>query len=222
MREYFEIASFVASIVMACAAIYALRQIKTGLGQLKANVDQNEISRMDIQLRSKREAALLGVQVCEKWAKEIVPSTADLVNAIDRKFAPGIPVKFLKSEIGPDQKHWLEWTEQENHHSAIIRLLNNIESVAVYFEQKLADEDLAFGPLANGFVSNVRLFWPWIAYHRPFDDHKLYPNTVALFFRWEARLNEVGLMIASEKIQNQIKALPTTKAHPPIGTNLNK
>jgi hypothetical protein len=93
---WWECLSWAANVILAVAAIYALKQVHAAIKQAKSSLDQNkltleqiEISRKDIILRSRREATGLAIQQCARFAEKIIPHLTELFNELERrKYVP--------------------------------------------------------------------------------------------------------------------------------------
>jgi hypothetical protein len=204
-----EVLSYAATFVTGVLSLIAIVGVRVALQQLA-------VSKGDIRLRSQREAGVLAVQMCERFAAQVIPVMDQCWHLMQKKNPEAPPTQeMLFSDLGPVEK-WL--IASRPHQVQIIYLMNSMESIAIYFEKKLADEELGFGPLAFSFCMCVEMFWPVMALNRPDNAHRLYPNTVALYHRWKVKLKEIGLDIQNKKLEAERRSLPQTQPRQPLGT----
>ena len=222
-----ECLSWAANVVLAGAAIYALMQVHAAIKQAKSSLDQNkltleqiEISRKDIILRSHREATALAIQQCERFAEKIIPHVDDLFNELKkRNYNPPQPTNpdlpFISAPIN-SINHQI-WSDTP-FRPKLINGMNEIESFAQYFTNDLADEGVAFIPTGQSFCQQCEVFSFFIGIFRQLNLPKLYQNTTKLYKLWKPRVERVVLEEQGKKIETLKSKLPPADPRHPMGT----
>ena len=229
--------SWGANIVLACAAIFALWQVRAAIQQAKGVLEQNrisleqlkltasqlEVSRADIILRSRREAIAVALEQCKRFAESIVP----LLDSINKEMAarnyqmpqhidPDFPL--LPREADPLGVQI--WMNEAELRAKIVHCLNELESFAMYFASDLADENVAFTPTALTFCQNCEYYRLFIGAYRQPDKMRLYQNLVKLYGMWKPRLEKTTIEEQAKLLEAKKQKLPPDKKGTPLGTVL--
>lgn len=225
--HWLECLSWAANVVLAIAAIYALKQVHAAIKQAKSSLDQNkltleqiEISRKDIILRSRREATALAIQQCERFAEKIIPHLHDVFNELQRrKYVPPQPTNpefpFIPAPMNSvNHQIWLD----APFRSKIINAMNELESFAQYFTNDLADEGVAFTPTGQSFCQQCQHLSFFIGIFRQDHFPKLYQNVVKLYQLWKPRVERMVLEEQGKKIETLKSKLPPDDPRHPLGT----
>jgi hypothetical protein len=239
-HPWLEYVSWVASAVVAVAALAALIQVWAALKaanisiqqtailveQLKIASSQLIVSTKDVEVRSKREALSMALEQCKRFATEIVPhidKTQKQMLALGY-MPPPTPCDpdfpFIPKEM--DLKGVEIWSNQIDLRTEIVHALNELESFAMYFTLDLADEQAAFPPAAQticGCCEYYRLFIGSFRSDSP-DRVKLYQNLVKLYGMWKPRLTRSALEEQGKLLEKKKQLLPADKVGIPIGTKV--
>ncbi len=198
-HDFFESASSISTVIMAIAALVALKQVFMLKEQLKIASDSLRIAseslltaKADILIRSRREAVALAADRCEKFSKTI----EDLKPAIIAVLGPAevypnwnlTNVRVQRQSIR-DPEAALEWADEicsspKNQHTLCI--LNTLEAFAIYFESGAADEQTAFPVTSAVFCGYIDWLFPILVKLRKGADNintGQFPNIVALYER---------------------------------------
>jgi hypothetical protein len=148
--------------VLAIVAIIALVQVGAAIQQAKSSLDQTKllleqvnVSRQDIILRSRREALALALEQCKRFAEVIIPHLDMVQQKVESKgYKPPIKVHLDFRFIPADQHRFTAelWVKDVPLPKEIINVLNEMESFAIYFACDLAHEEVASHRLVRHFV----------------------------------------------------------------------
>jgi len=225
LRFSLELLSFLSNIVLACIAIAALYQIILAKRSL-------ETARLDIELRSKREAVTLAADKVAEFAEYIIPKCNLEFRAL---VGGGISIdKWDLQNIRFDEssfKDWnaaLKWEEQLRASKQIdsaTRVLNQLESFAMYFAKGAADEQVAYSAVGAIFRNYVDRLAPHLTSLRIISlsskDVNVasgpFQNVVTLYEVWLSRARKETLQQEATRITSELSGLSTSDILP-IGT----
>jgi hypothetical protein len=207
----------IVTIALACIAWRGLRSLN--------------LTKTDMLTRSKREARQCAISRCEELAKVIIPANQRLSSKLG---AAQIPV-FVKSPeevtFDPKKSDHLpkarEWVSKlpTSLHNDCIHHINMLEGWAMYFTNLIADEQIAFGPCAPVFCSQMAQYFPVFVVHRANQRSGKYPNAVKLFEIWRHRLETAESGIKMQELVEKISELQKRPSGPqplplPLGTDI--
>jgi len=227
-HHWLEYVSWSANGVLAIVAILALWQVyaaiqqaKHSLAQTKLLLEQVEVSRQDIILRSRREALALALDQCKRFAESIVPHF-DIVQGkmMAKGFTPPANVQPDFPYLPQEQSTGQIWHKETELRKEIIHALNELESFAMYFACDLADEQIAFTPTAQTFCGICHYHAGFIGVFRQENKIKLYQNLVKLYGIWNPRLERTVFEEQSKTLEQKMKNLPADRKGAPIGTQI--
>ena len=224
LRFSLELLSFLSNIVLACIAIAALYQIILAKRSL-------ETARLDIELRSKREAVTLAADKVAEFAENIIPKCNLEFRTL---MSAGISIdrwelqnnRFDESSF----KDWnaaLKWEEQlraSKQVDSATRVLNQLESFAMYFAKGAADEQVAYSAVGAIFRNYVDLLAPHLTSLRILSGSKNayvtsgpFQNVVTLYEVWLSRARKEALQQEATRITSELSGISTSDILP-IGT----
>ena len=230
--QWLERLSWAANVVLALTAIVAIRQVfaavkqaQSVLIQNKLTLDQIELSRKDIILRSRREATGLAIEQCRRFAESIIPGANAVYSELRKhNYQPPqkIDVSFPFVPQQPGGPAAMIWNDPKLR-DQIVNSLNAMESFAQYFVsdepgEALADETVAFTPTGLGFCTQAEVFAPFIGVFRQEDKFKLYQNLTRLYSVWKPRVDLTVLEEQGKKIETLKSKLPPNKPQGALGT----
>jgi hypothetical protein len=203
--------SLIENIYFLCAPILVIVSI-FGLAQLW-------IAKYTLRINSKREAALLTMQLIEKHIPNIEKQYDEITDKlvdldIDyQKLEEARIRKFTIQEVRellPEQYDLLEKIF-ENMRYDFLRFLNALETYSVPIMNRIADEDLAFNNDCLIFIQSVRLSAYFIAKEKEDDKIKiLFENVIKLYRIWDDRVIAMRMDDEiTELIGNRVKIKPT-------------
>ncbi|MBQ4811108.1 hypothetical protein J8M20_07155 [Pseudoalteromonas luteoviolacea] len=201
IRPYLEVLYFVAGVVVACAAVFALKQIS--------------ILKRTLHVQSKRDALKITSEQCENYFSNII----DLKNQFFKKvkehnieYFNGWEVTVTNNVISVKHKSTpsikgLDKLAEE------FRVLNSIESFSSFFVSNLADEQVAYDTVGMTFLRFNRELMPWIL---SCNEKGHYNNLTTLFVKWETRRMNDELQRQKLYLDEKIKQA-SFKSDVPLG-----
>lgn len=151
------------------------------------------LAKLDLRIRSQREAKTIAIAQCERYAKEIIP----VVNAYQTVFAErnvppfafnGVQLDFKASDeaLVGRAKEWVLKIPKEGQ-SQCISVLNMLETWAMNFNLRIADPEAAYLPASDVFCRTVVQLYPLIIMLRAVNNPDLFSNVQQLFVDWQRR-----------------------------------
>ena len=237
LRFVLELLYFLSGAVLACVSLIALYQIiltkKSILAaneSLKLAAEALDVARLDIQVRSKREAVNLASDMCERFARDVIPEMKEKRKAI---LEAGVSFdefvlsnsNFDSSSIKdwPAAQRWLQQLKAAGQWDAVMKMNNLLESFAMYFAKGAADEHVAYSAVGAVFCAYVARLAPhFIAARTGQADGPsgTFQNTVELYKVWSSRMRREELEWQKARISSSLSEIPTSEIHP-IGTRLS-
>lgn len=235
--QWLEPLSWAANVALVVVAILALRQVRAAvhqansaleqnrlaLEQLKLTASQLEVSRIDITIRSKREAVAFALDQCKRFAETILPQLDRLAGELGKrgyKLPSDVDRSFPFISAAQDPIGAKVWNEEKELKLKIVHALNELESFAMYFACDLADECVAFTPTAQSFCNNCEYFRLFIGVYRQPENVLLYQNLVKLYGVWKPRLERTVLEEQGKLLESKKQKLPADRKGTPLGTVL--
>jgi hypothetical protein len=202
IKPFLEVLYFIAGIVVAIAAVFALKQIS--------------IMKKTLQVQSKRDALKITSEQCENYFSKIIELQDQFdrkVKEHDVKYFDGWEVTVQNDSVSVKHRsvpnaQGLEKVIKE------LDVLNSMESFASFFVSNVADEQVAYDTVGMTFVNFNRKLMPWTLSCR---EDGYFKNLSKLFVKWELRrLNEE---LQKEKIDLEKKLKQTAfQADVPLGS----
>jgi len=236
LRSILELAYFVSGVVLACATLLVLYQIRVAKRTLAALQQQVTIAtaaltvaRDDIRIRSQREAVVLAAARCEKFAEHVLPRVSANIRHIQEL---GIQLRawdISESSFDdsayiqrPEVQTWLASTQNRRESlEPTLSVMNDLEAFAIYFARGAADEAVAYPVVGAIFCAWVQNFAPQLIAARTHMVHGLtsgpYQNTVELYKLWSIRARRKELEVSADRISRELSGLPPSEVRP-IGT----
>jgi phosphate/sulfate permease len=189
VRKYAELASFLASPLIAYFAWRMLEQLRIGYEQVKAATSQMVTTQKIAQTQAQREALRIAADQTCAFAENVIPML-DQFHKFKREGKYPILLSAKVEGTWPqmqchiaDQEAFRK--EVESNDALVIRILNRIEGIAMYFAIGVADADKAYAPLCNTFCSQVKLLMPYVVLANERQKH--YTYTLMLYGSWGMR-----------------------------------
>ncbi len=219
LRFFLEMLFFVSGIILAGVGVTALYQIVLAKRSI-------ETARSDIELRSKREAVTLAADRCAVFATVTHRECKDSLNKIANA---GVTIRnwtlennaFEKSSIKDweEAKQWLKQLQPEQLNDAG-KILNLLESFAMYFAEGAADETVAYSSVGPIFCSYVNRLAPYLILLRAKEATVAsgsFENITKLYDVWASRLKRHALESERKGIDLELSSLWPSEIKP-IGT----
>lgn len=179
--------SQLANIALALFGISAVYQLILARRSLN-------LAQLDIQTRLQREARLHAAEQCRHFANVTIPLFGEVEKTLAGTTAalrawPLVDYKFSPTSIA-DAHGANEWiSNTQGHGELAIHMLNELESVAMYFVSGIADERLAFPSLSRMYCAGVERLAPLlISLRNATAGSGRFENVVALYELWNERV----------------------------------
>ena len=199
VRPCLEAVYFISGVVVAGAALYALKQIP--------------LLKKTLKIQSKRDALRITAEQCNYYFETIVPLQNVFISAVKKynvKYYEGWSVTVDKESISvsrndpPDMTGFKDITEEYS-------VLNNMESFATFFTSGVGDEKVAYDTVGITFLDFCTKLMPWIIKCR---ESGYYKNLTELFMRWENRRVSGELMAKKKTLEEKLNMTKVSVAIP--------
>lgn len=200
-----EMLYFISSLIVAYAAISALKQIR--------------VMEKSISIQSKRDALKTSSDQCLYYMSEIIKLQNELSEEIDGKGVSflkkwNVEVKGndiqLKHEGPVDRQEFIKLLQCD-----FPKAFNPMEAFATYFVSKVADENIAFKTVGKTYVNTVEEYIPLLL-HLSENGH--YHNILQLYILWKNRFESIELQNQIQKNQKNLEKC-MVKTIRPVGTD---
>lgn len=192
LRSILEILYFIGGIIVAIAAVLALKQLK--------------IAKYDIDIRSKRECATLTSEQCKFYAETIIPLAGQisikLTQAKIKEYSGKVSSFCMCQEVFEWLKSLTDYSGCEDILNDIVKFNNELEAFSIYFIHGICDEEMAFNPIASDFISNVTMIYPIICLSHDKNENS-YKNMIKLYEIWKNRYDKIKLEMKTQEMKKQ-------------------
>jgi hypothetical protein len=202
----------------AWAALDALGSMVGGIGALWVGLIALRglrslwLTRTEMESRAHRERSLCAIQRLEEVAQTLVPKNTPILDGM----VAGNVKTFLnktdtiqfktppsEAELASAQA-WVDALAPALYNQ-IVHLLNRLEAWSVYFTKGVADEEVAFEPMAPLLRSWVGQYYAVLLVLRTGSKSGTYPNLVKLFTLWSAKMDAAQLARTYGDMTDQLK-----------------
>ncbi len=199
LRQILEMLYFISGITIAIFGIYAIKQFRVAKEQLIQ-------AKQGMRISSMRDAMKLTAEQCDRFAKELIPRTRELSDKIKElnidlllksKYTleeKSIKVDFVKNEKDHDKIEQLSLT--------ISDLANAYEVIALYFENGITVDDIAFRCIGKAYCNGIETLLPLMVMNNETGENNA---ALDLFIRWQNRINLEMLQRKQHDIEKQIE-----------------
>ncbi len=190
VKPFLEVLYFIAGIVVACSAIFALKQIS--------------ILKRTLQVQSKRDALKITSEQCEIYFNQIIKQQNEFHDQIkkhDVKYFEGWDIKTKNNSISISRKSKPSMKGFEDIVDSL-SVLNSMESFSSFFISKVADETVAYNTIGTNFLNFSRELMPWVLGCRE-DGH--FQNLTKLFILWETRRLHFELLNEKRDLEKKLQ-----------------
>jgi len=220
IKDIAELLSFLCAPVILFFAWKMLDQLKIGGEQVKAALDQIITSKKISQIQSKRESIKIAAEQSVLYAKEIIPemdkfiklqkqnkypilSRATVIESIDG----GMNIQCQTDDLPGLNKEVL------SNDGLVIKTLNKLEGLAMYFVCGVADANAAYRPLVSTFCNYIKTFLPYIVIAN--EQYRQYSNILVLYCAWKVRVEAEHSAQEIEKHKQHLSKIkvPELKPH---------
>lgn len=200
VRSWLEILYFISQIVVVFLIAIGLRQLQLAKRQI-------ETTKEIFRTQSKRAAVEAAVVECRRFAETIIQDKLALDKFCDdNKVTYFEDAKFTRTDTGfsIDTKsiNKDDLPKLSNANDLINRLLNGVESYALFFLSGVADENIAFHTNAKTYIEMAEhLFKLFPICNVEIDDAEPIKD---LYFRWRKKYEVKKLRVEQKEIENKL------------------
>ncbi|MFJ5788856.1 hypothetical protein ACIP9G_02110 [Lysinibacillus sp. NPDC093197] len=197
LKEMLENLYYITSIGLFAGIVVASRQLK--------------IMKADIQAKNKRASVEKSIEYLHWFATEFIPQFEDYQNKLSGKrinIYPNIKNRAFtfNSEINLKSPNVVESIKHKNNCGATT-LINQLEFFSAAMMSGLADEELAFNPLADAFCRFVELNYDVYCDARNGVRETLFTHTIELYIMWKERLESLHLQKEKQVIEEKMSKI---------------
>ncbi|APD92954.1 hypothetical protein BM523_02440 [Alteromonas mediterranea] len=202
LRPIFELLYFISGLVVAAAAIYALKQIP--------------LLKRTLRIQSKRDALKITSEQCDIYMSEIIPMQNVFHEAVKENkvtYFQGWDVSIENDELKVSRKT----PPNMKGFSSILKtlnVLNKMESFSSYFTSNVADEVIAYHTVGTTFLSFTKELLPWVISCR---EDGYYKNLTKLYIHWESRRLNEQLMKQKLDLEKRLNNTSLSSNKVPLG-----
>lgn len=198
-------------VTMSWETLSGLSELIIALSSV-VGLSQLFIAKKDMQIRSKREAMMLAATQIEHFRVDIIPLLSEITKLRNKGQYPKEVIvleKFTNQEAKNINERIFNISlgllgRDKDLLSKLTDASNAIESFAVYFTNGIADEKIAFLPIAQMYCEFVEEFYFFYCFQR--DELEICPfdQTIKLYSLWKARLENQNLNLKKDEIEKMI------------------
>lgn len=201
---FLEILYYISAPLLVIIGIFGINQISLAKKSLL-------LSQEDMQTRTQRERARIAIERCDFFAEKIIPLVTIVEKNSDamklsNKINSNIITydKFTKlellSQITENEIKVFFATISKKHPEQLgmqIDILNKLEAFSTYFNEDIADENVAFPAIHALYFQIVESYYPLISYPNITGTAKSFTNIIHLYHKWKLKV---------ETLQNNVNS----------------
>lgn len=199
-KEILVVLYYIASIGLFTGILISIKQLK--------------IMQSDIKTKNKRASIEKSIEYLNWFATEFIPEVDDYTLKLEGKrinVYPDIDKRTFKfNDTLNLRSRNVKNSIKIKHDNGAIYLCNQLEFFSAAMVSGLADEELAFNPLAESFCQIIELNYDVYCYARRHKD-TLYTNTIKLYKIWKDRLESINLQKEKELIEQKMSKIEHEK-----------
>jgi hypothetical protein len=206
IRPLAELAYFVATIVLAVAAVLGLKQVS--------------VLKRDIRLRNDRAAKEKAIEYSHRYLTAFVALDAKVHNDLRSKGFTrykGPVGDFTPQSLGGEHRQAVS-KKAIAVVEAWLPALNELQSIASAFITGVADERVGFEIIGRTFCASVRANYDILAMVRSDKVCPYYQSIVSLYGIWAPRMSKAELSALSEDLASKMRGILDSEV-PPIGVS---
>lgn len=184
-----EILYFIAGIIVAVAAVIALKQIA--------------IMKETASNQSKRDAIKISSEQCNNYLTNIIKLQNDFYQILKNKnisYKDNWTVDIDGNNIVIHYNKEVDFVSF--YHLDFCKVFNAMEAFATYFTNSLADEMVAYFSLGTTYINQVETYLPFLL---DFNNDGYYLNIVKLYLIWKKRMISIELKQQQKKINDKMR-----------------
>ena len=212
-KDIIETLYYIAGIVLVAGVILGRKQLTVIKQQLVLLKEEADLLKRDFQVRNQRASIEKSIEYLNWFAIEFIPQMEEFNDKIDenrvKKYRSIKGQAFIfDSTICLSNDKTMESIVEKRNNGAI-NLMNQIEFFSAAMTSGLADEELAFNPLAHVFCEFIETNYDVYCDLRHGGRDTMYTKSIELYEIWKERLESLEL----EKKQQEIDAKKSKMQH---------
>jgi len=195
IRGILESLNFIATIVLACIAIYGIKQIS--------------LMKADMNSRSERAAKEKAIEASLKYFNEFIPLIDLFDNKVNKKRLPCYkgPIGDFSEESIPNE--FYSTSRKRLDIDELRPPLNCLEGISAMLTTGVADEQVAFDIFGRSLCRAVASMYDIISICHSDIASPYYQNIVKLYQIWSPRLSQSELETARNRIDTKLSSIET-------------
>lgn len=185
---------------------------------------QLRLTRKEMQVRFRREATLLTLDICDNKLKKAANLSSQVDKIASKMNTPSIPnVEGCDQSAFKGNRKWLKEFNSDDKlplYQKAIDALSEIETFSEFIQFGLVDDELAFKLEGVFFLELANDLRPYLAAMRQNSNDVLYNNIVELEKEWLLRLEKSQLVKKRKTLWEQIKSILSTKKQSFLGDQI--
>ena len=200
IRPYLEALYFLSGLVVALAALLALKQIR--------------LLKLDIIGRGERAAKEKAIEAAFEYAKAIEELTENYSEEDDDEIQKDYEGPIGDFSAGSISKGLLNTarTRFESHYW--VNPVNRLDGIAASLVTGVADEKTAFEIFGWGYCGSIAKEYDVICLEREASGGRSLSHLIALYEIWSSRLSKVELENARRRLDEQLNRIPSKEISP--------
>ncbi|MEK3729683.1 hypothetical protein [Lysinibacillus sp. FSL W8-0953] len=190
--------------------LYYIASIGLFAGIIVAGI-QLKIMKADIQAKNKRASVEKSIEYLNWFATEFIPQCEEYQSKLSGKrvtIYPDIKNRTFSfnNEIHLKKPNVVESIKHKKSCGAVT-LNNQLEFFSAAMMSGLADEELAFNPLADAFCQFVELNYDVYCESRKDSRETLFTHTIELYIMWKDRIESLHLQKEKQEIEEKMSKI---------------
>ncbi|WP_431808788.1 DUF4760 domain-containing protein [Lysinibacillus sphaericus] len=206
MAEFYEIFKEILLILYYIASIGLLIGVIAAYKQLKLAYEQLKLMKSDIETKNTRASIGKSIDYLNWFATDFIPEIDKYETRLNGKKIITYPLiekrTFLFNEEVQETSTVNE-SINNKYESGISNLINQLEFFSAAMMSGLADEELAFNPLAEIFCGFIEFNYDIYCDSRRKRD-TVFTHTIQLYEMWKERLESIDLQKQKQKIEEKM------------------
>lgn len=204
IKEWFELIYFISGIILTIGVVVGIKHFKVAKDEIK-------LLKKDYETRNERASIEKSIEYLNLFATEFIPKAGQVIEKIEGKvndtYKGPINKDFRFDENCKLESKYIKEILIASVQNDAIDILNRFEYFSAAFVSGLADEELAFNPLARTYCSYIESLYVILCYLRRDEDHNTFEYTVKLYDLWKKRLEKTTLEKRRSKLDKEISEI---------------
>jgi hypothetical protein len=193
-KDIVELTSYIATIVIAVAAVYALEQIR--------------VMKLDMRIRNERAAKEKAIEYASRYLTRYIELYMPFFEQREKAKLPSYEGEIGDFTLSSLDKSQLATALKRYKLESWLPSMNELQAIASAFMTGVADEGTGFDVIGRTFCSTVVSNYDIICICRQDTVEPHFQSIVALYQLWSQRLSKAELTAMRTRIEKRIGAIP--------------